>query len=62
MGFYDKHILPHFINCACGTKPIMHQRQKVVPMARGTVLEIGIVYLRETTVPWTGVAEMTRLS
>ena len=42
MGFYDKHILPHFINCACGTKPIMHQRQKVVPMARGTVLEIGI--------------------
>jgi len=42
MGFYDKHILPHFINCACGTKPITRQREKVVPMARGTVLEIGI--------------------
>jgi SAM-dependent methyltransferase len=42
MGFYDKHILPRFLNCACGTKPIMKQREKVVPLASGTVLEIGI--------------------
>ena len=42
MGFYDRHILPRFINCACGTRPIMKQREKVVPLARGTVLEIGI--------------------
>lgn len=42
MGFYDKHILPHFINCACAAKPIMKQREKIVPLARGTVLEIGI--------------------
>jgi ubiquinone/menaquinone biosynthesis C-methylase UbiE len=42
MGFYDKHILPRFINCACGTKPIQKQREKVVPLASGTVLEIGI--------------------
>jgi ubiquinone/menaquinone biosynthesis C-methylase UbiE len=42
MGFYEKHILPHVINCACGTKPIRYQRKKVVPMASGTVLEIGI--------------------
>ena len=42
MGFYDKHVLPRFINCACGTKPIMKQREKVVPQAKGTVLEIGI--------------------
>jgi ubiquinone/menaquinone biosynthesis C-methylase UbiE len=42
MGFYDKHILPHFINCACGTKPITYQRRKVVPMASGTILEVGI--------------------
>lgn len=42
MGFYDKHILPRFINCACGTKPIMKQREKVVPLATGTVLEVGI--------------------
>ncbi len=42
MGFYDKHFLPRFINCACGTKPISRQREKVVPLAAGTVLEIGI--------------------
>ena len=42
MGFYDRHILPRLINCACGTKPITRQREKVVPLARGTVLEIGI--------------------
>ena len=42
MGFYDKYILPRFINCACGASPIMKQREKVVPLAQGTVLEIGI--------------------
>jgi ubiquinone/menaquinone biosynthesis C-methylase UbiE len=42
MGFYDRVILPRFINCACGSKPIMKQREKVVPQASGTVLEIGI--------------------
>lgn len=42
MGFYDKHILPHFLNCACGSKPIKYQREKVVPMAEGLVLEVGI--------------------
>ena len=42
MGFYDRHIMPHFINCACATPPIMKQREKVVPRASGTVLEVGI--------------------
>jgi len=42
MSFYDRHILPRIINCACGTKPIMQQREKVVPKASGEVLEIGI--------------------
>ena len=42
MGFYDKYVLPRFINCACGASPIMKQREKVVPLAIGTVLEIGI--------------------
>jgi ubiquinone/menaquinone biosynthesis C-methylase UbiE len=42
LGFYDKYILPHFLNCACGSKPILYQREKVVPMAEGLVLEVGI--------------------
>ncbi len=42
MGIYEKHILPHFINCACSTKPMMKQREKIVPQASGTILEIGI--------------------
>ena len=42
MGFYEKYVLPRFINCACSTKPMMNQREKVVPLASGTILEIGI--------------------
>ena len=42
MGFYDKYILPTFLNCACGTKPMQYQRKKIVPFAKGEVLEIGI--------------------
>lgn len=41
-GFYDRYILPHVIGCACGSKPITKQRAKVVPLATGRVLELGI--------------------
>ena len=42
MSLYNKYILPKFLNCACGSKPINYQRQKVVPLAKGKVLDIGI--------------------
>ena len=42
MGFYDKHILPHLINCACGLPAMMGQRAKLIPLATGRVLELGI--------------------
>lgn len=42
MGFYEKHILPRFLDLACGANPISHQRRKVVPQAEGRVLEIGM--------------------
>ena len=42
MSLYEKYLLPKFLNCACGSKPISYQRKKVVPMAEGKVLEIGI--------------------
>ena len=41
MGFYDRHILPRLIGCACGAKPIAKQRAKITPEASGVVLELG---------------------
>ena len=42
MSFYDRHVLPKVLDWGCGTKPVRRQRQKVVPLAAGRVLEIGI--------------------
>jgi len=42
MGFYGKYILPKLVHFTCGLKPNMRQREKVVPHARGRVLEVGI--------------------
>jgi ubiquinone/menaquinone biosynthesis C-methylase UbiE len=41
-SWYDRHILPYVIDLACGLKPVRQQRQKVVPLAQGRVLEVGI--------------------
>jgi len=41
MGVYENHILPHLVNAACSTKPTRRQREKIVPLAEGEVLEIG---------------------
>ncbi len=42
MSVYGKYILPWGINLACGGRPIAKQRAKIVPRARGEVLEVGI--------------------
>jgi ubiquinone/menaquinone biosynthesis C-methylase UbiE len=42
MNWYDRHILPHLIDFACGMGEVMKVRSKVVPRAHGRVLEIGI--------------------
>jgi len=42
MELFKKHILPKVINWACGQNPAMRQREKVIPLAFGKVLEIGI--------------------
>lgn len=42
MGFYAKHILPCCLDKACSIGPIEKQRAKIVPHAKGKVLEIGI--------------------
>ena len=35
MGVWDRYVLPNLINCTCSMKPIMKQREKVVPLASG---------------------------
>lgn len=41
-NFYDRHVLPRLIGCACGAGPIRRQRVKIVPRAKGRVLELGV--------------------
>ncbi|MFV1871771.1 MAG: class I SAM-dependent methyltransferase [Oleiphilus sp.] len=42
MSIYEQHILPHLINCACGSPPVSEIRQRIVPRCFGKVLEIGM--------------------
>jgi ubiquinone/menaquinone biosynthesis C-methylase UbiE len=42
MNLYEKYLLPRVVHIACSTKPAMRQREKIVPLASGRVLEIGI--------------------
>jgi len=41
VSWYEDRVLPRLTNLACGVKPAQKQRQKIVPQARGEVLEIG---------------------
>lgn len=40
-GFWDKHVVPRLIGCACRQPAIMKDRAKIVPRASGDVLELG---------------------
>ena len=42
MRLYNKHILPGLVHFACSLNAVMRQREKVVPLARGRVLEVGL--------------------
>lgn len=42
MGFYARHLGPRLVRCLCATNDVRHERQKIVPLATGTVLEIGM--------------------
>jgi len=42
MGIYDRYVLPKVVHFVCGLEPTMRQREKIVPLAGGRVLEIGI--------------------
>jgi len=59
MSFYENRVLPHLINLACGTKPARKQREKVVPLAEGDVLEIG--FGSGLNLPWYDRARVRRI-
>jgi SAM-dependent methyltransferase len=40
--FYRDHVYPHLVSLLGDPKPIREIRQQVVPLAQGTVLEIGV--------------------
>jgi ubiquinone/menaquinone biosynthesis C-methylase UbiE len=42
MGIYQKYILPKLVHYTCSLKKLKKMREKIVPMARGKVLEVGI--------------------
>ena len=42
MNPYDRYLLPHLIDYACGMGEVMKLRSQLVPQARGEVLEIGL--------------------
>ena len=39
---YERHVLPKILDACCSTKPVNYQRNKIVPHAKGKILEIGI--------------------
>ncbi len=42
MGLYSRWVLPRIVHFACNTSPTRRQREKVIPLAAGEVLEIGL--------------------
>ena len=41
-NWYERNVLPYLIDLACSTRPTRKQRLKVIPLAQGRVLEVGI--------------------
>ena len=42
MKLFDKYVVPRLLNFCCGLKPHRYQRKKVVHLAEGEILEVGI--------------------
>ena len=42
MGLYDRYVLPWVLHLGCSSPPIAKQREKVVPKAKGVILEVGM--------------------
>jgi ubiquinone/menaquinone biosynthesis C-methylase UbiE len=42
MGLYAKYVFPAILDRVMGQEPVLRQREKIVPRARGRVLEVGV--------------------
>jgi len=42
MAFYKDHVYPHLVTVLGNPKPIHKIRERIIPLAEGTVLEIGV--------------------
>jgi hypothetical protein len=42
MPFYRDHIYPHLVRALGDPQPIQQVRERVIPLAQGDVLEIGV--------------------
>lgn len=42
MGFYARYIGPKFVSCLCSMEDVTAERERIIPLAHGVVLEIGM--------------------
>jgi SAM-dependent methyltransferase len=42
MGLYARYIGPKFVSCLCSMEDVTAERERIIPLARGVVLEIGM--------------------
>lgn len=42
MAFYKDHVYPNLVSMLGNPKPIKEIRQRIIPLAQGNVLEIGV--------------------
>ena len=42
MPFYKDRVYPHLVTMLGNPKPIREVRQRILPLAEGTILEIGV--------------------
>lgn len=42
MSLYSKHILPRVVDCGCRGQAFEKQRRRIVPNAKGVVLDLGV--------------------
>jgi SAM-dependent methyltransferase len=59
MNFYENRILPRIIDKICGHRGFAAQRARLIPRAKGRVLEVG--YGTGTSLPWYEPAQVESL-